>query len=178
MAIRILFLILCLYGLPFSGNTQSSSKISGYVKDSEGPVSDVTVLIKGTKQGTVTDKNGYFEFTGLKPARVTIIVSYIGYLAQEIAVNTAQNPSLEFTLVKEGGQLKDVRVIAVSKAKEVKASGFSVNVLETKQFANTTADINQVLNHTTGVRIREQGGLGSNFNFSINGLSGKQVRFF
>lgn len=178
MAIRILFLILCLYGFPFSGNTQSSSKISGYVKDSEGPVSDVTVLIKGTKQGTVTDKNGYFEFTGLKPARVTIIVSYIGYLTQEIVVNAAQNPSLEFTLVKEGGQLKDVRVIAVNKAKEVKASGFSVNVVETKQFANTTADINQVLNLTTGVRIREQGGLGSNFNFSINGLSGKQVRFF
>lgn len=178
MAIRILFFALCLYGLPFSGNTQGSSKINGYVKNTEGPVSDVTVLLKGTKQGTVTDKNGYFEFTGLKAARVTVIVSYIGYLTQEIAVSAAQNPSLEFTLVKEGGQLKDVRVIAVNKAKEVKASGFSVNVVETKQFANTTADINQVLNLTTGVRIREQGGLGSNFNFSINGLSGKSVKYF
>src|SRR5690606_29844760 len=112
MAVRILFLILCLYGFPFSGNTQQSSKISGYVKDAEGPLPDVTVLIKGAQQGTVTDKNGYFEFTGLKPARTTIIVSYIGYLTQEIAVNAAQNPSLEFTLVKEGGQLEDVRVIA------------------------------------------------------------------
>ncbi|MBX3255835.1 MAG: TonB-dependent receptor [Chitinophagaceae bacterium] len=178
MAVRILILILCLYGLPFSGNTQGSSKISGYVKDADGPVPDATVLIKGTKHGTVTDKNGYFELTGLKPATVTIIVSYTGYLTQEIAVNAAQNPSLEFTLVKEGGQLRDVRIIAVNKAKEVKASGFSVNVVETKQFANTTADLNQLLNQSTGVKVRESGGLGSNFNFSINGLSGKQVRFF
>ncbi|MFT3747026.1 MAG: carboxypeptidase-like regulatory domain-containing protein [Agriterribacter sp.] len=178
MVIRIFFTLICLYSLPFSGNTQSSSKISGYVKDDNGPVADATILIKGTTKGIVTDNKGYFEFTGLKAVKVTLVVSYTGYLTQEIVVNAAQNPTLSFTLVKEGGQLKDVQIVAVNKAKEVKASGFSVNVVETKQFANTTADINQVLNLTTGVRIREQGGLGSNFNFSINGLSGKSVKYF
>ncbi|HRO47208.1 carboxypeptidase-like regulatory domain-containing protein [Agriterribacter sp.] len=178
MIIRIFLLLVCLYSLPYAAISQGSSKISGYVKDSGGPVSDASVLIKGTTQGTVTDEKGYFEINVPKAAKITLVVSYTGYQSQEITVNATQHAKLEFLLVKDGGQLKDVQVIAVNKAKEVKASGFSVNVVETKQFANTTADINQVLNLTTGVRVREQGGLGSNFNFSINGLSGKQVRFF
>jgi outer membrane cobalamin receptor len=39
-------------------------------------------------------------------------------------------------------------------------------------------NVNQVLNQTTGVRIRETGGLGSDFVFSLSGFTGNQVRFF
>ncbi|MDA4805310.1 TonB-dependent receptor plug domain-containing protein, partial [Enterobacter hormaechei] len=46
------------------------------------------------------------------------------------------------------------------------------------KLANTTADLNQVLNRTTGIKVRQQGGVGSDYNFSINGMSGKAVKFF
>jgi len=75
-------------------------------------------------------------------------------------------------------KLNDVNINGKTKPQEIKESGFVVNVIETKQFANTNADLNQILNRSAGVNIREQGGLGSDFNFSINGLSGKQVKFF
>ncbi len=177
MVVRFVLFCMCMLGAACWLNAQQPGKISGYVKDSTGPIADVTVMLKGTRQGTVTDKNGYFALSGLKPGKQVLVVSYTGYQSQEITAGANQQP-VHCTLVKETGMLKDVRVTAVNKAKEIKASGFSVNVVETKQFANTTADINQVLNLTTGVRIREQGGLGSNFNFSINGLSGKSVKYF
>lgn len=178
MAMRIFFLFCLMSILSFALYSQSSFKVSGYVKDADSAVPDATVLVKGTANGTVTDRNGYFELSVAKAGRHTLLISYTGYQTQEAVVNTGQSAKLEFKLVKDNSELKDVTVVAVNKAKEVKASGFSVNVVETKQFANTTADINQVLNLTTGVRIREQGGLGSNFNFSINGLSGKSVKYF
>ncbi|HRP54572.1 TonB-dependent receptor [Agriterribacter sp.] len=159
-------------------NAQHRSGISGYVKNADGPIADATVIIRGTERGTVTNKKGYFELSRVGQSKVTIVVSYSGYLTQTQEVLPGASKLLEFTLAKDERQLQDVTVTAVNKAREVKHSGFSVNVVETKQFANTTADINQVLNLTTGIRIREQGGLGSNFNFSINGLSGKSVKYF
>ncbi|CAL1518544.1 TonB-dependent receptor plug domain-containing protein [Chitinophaga sp. MM2321] len=74
--------------------------------------------------------------------------------------------------------LKGATVISKTHTRELKESGFAVNAIDTKIFANTTADMNSVLNRTTGVKVREQGGVGSDFNFSINGLSGKAIRFF
>src|SRR5690606_17661529 len=39
-------------------------------------------------------------------------------------------------------------------------------------------DLAHALDQVSGVRLRETGGVGSNFNFSLNGFSGKQVKFF
>lgn len=75
-------------------------------------------------------------------------------------------------------KLKNIDITGKTKTREAKESGFAVNAIDAKKFANTTADLNQILNRSTGIRIREQGGLGSDFKFSINGLSGKQVKFF
>src|SRR5699024_7292725 len=69
-------------------------------------------------------------------------------------------------------------VKAQSDAMKVKSSGFSVNSIEMKHYVNTTTDLSQVLNRSAGVKVREQGGLGSDFEFSINGLSGDHVKFF
>lgn len=75
-------------------------------------------------------------------------------------------------------QLDIVTVKAQSDAMKVKSSGFSVNSIEMKHYVNTTTDLSQVLNRSAGVKVREQGGLGSDFEFSINGLSGDHVKFF
>src|SRR5690606_765811 len=64
---------------------------------------------------------------------------------------------------------------AIRTAKE---QAFNVNVIDAKQLYNSSADLNQALNRSTGVRIREDGGLGSAFSFSLNGFTGRQVKFF
>lgn len=72
----------------------------------------------------------------------------------------------------------EVLVTGKTAIRKVKEQAFNVNVIDAKQLYNSSVDINQALNRTTGVRIREDGGLGSTFNFSLNGFSGKQVKFF
>jgi len=75
-------------------------------------------------------------------------------------------------------ELKNLEIVGKTKTQEIRESAFAAQSIDTRQLANTTADLNQVLNRSTGIRVREQGGLGSDFQFSINGLSGKSVRFF
>ncbi|MEH6447728.1 MAG: TonB-dependent receptor [Oleispira sp.] len=57
-------------------------------------------------------------------------------------------------------------------------SGLSVNVIDTSEFLNSAKDINQILNSTAGIIIRNSGGLGSQFKLALNGLSDKQIRYF
>jgi len=157
-----------------------NASISGFVKDGTEPISGASVILKNTRTGITTDSKGYFELTGLLKGAYTIQITYLGYVTQSMRVTLKENEKLDFnfSLKRDLRLLDDVAIAGKTKTRETKESGFSVNAIETKKFANTTADLNQILNRSTGVRIREQGGLGSDFKFSINGLSGKQVKFF
>ncbi|MDR2282320.1 MAG: TonB-dependent receptor plug domain-containing protein, partial [Sphingobacterium sp.] len=140
------------------------------------------VGVKITEAGklTQTDAKGYFSFSGLKSGRYSLQAWAVGYdtLKQDIEVLDGKSISLELVLLRRNQEIQIVDVEGRSKAQAIKETGFNVNVIETKAYANTNSDINQILNRSTGVRIREQGGLGSNFSFSLNGLSGNHIKFF
>ncbi|MFA4868526.1 MAG: carboxypeptidase-like regulatory domain-containing protein [Pedobacter sp.] len=175
------FLLIFLFSvISFNVFSQSSSIISGYIKDGNETIAGATVIVKGSQIGATSNEQGYYELVDVKPGVYTLTVSYLGYLKESktITLNINQNLSLSFSLKKDQQQLQNVSIQGKTKTQEVKESGFAVNAIDTKKFANSTADLNQILNRSTGVRIREQGGLGSDFKFSINGLSGKQVKFF
>jgi len=166
--------------LTLGAYAQNQSSISGYVNDGNETITGASVIIKGSKNGVTTNASGYFEIGKLSAGNYTLVISYLGFVAQSrtVSLKTNENLKLNFTLKTNQQQLGDVAVQGKTKTQEIKESGFAVNAIDTKKFANTTADLNQILNRSTGVRIREQGGLGSDFKFSINGLSGKQVKFF
>ena len=63
-------------------SVQQTKQATGYVADSQGPLIGATVMEKGTNNGTVTDFNGFFTLN-VKPG-ATIVVSYVGYVSQEI----------------------------------------------------------------------------------------------
>lgn len=159
---------------------QTEITISGSVSNAAGPLPAASVILKGTALGTTTDSTGHYVLSHLKPGKYTIIVSSLGYqtFSNEITFKANQQLIRSFQLTENPNQLKDVSISTKTHTQEVRESGFAVNTIQTKKLANTTADLNQVLNRTTGVNVREQGGMGSTFNFTLNGLSGKQIRFF
>ncbi|WP_229243995.1 TonB-dependent receptor [Emticicia sp. CRIBPO] len=160
---------------------QNTATISGYAKSGNNSgLPGVSVAIKGTTTGTFTDESGFFALKNLKPGNYTIEASFIGYekASSAVTVKAGQNLTLNFNLKESQTDLSEVRVYGKTESQKAREQAFTVNAIETKQYANTTADLNLVLNKTAGVRVREEGGMGSDFNFSINGLSGKAVKFF
>lgn len=171
--------VLWLLALP--AFAQKTAGISGYVKSESGAaIPGATVVLKNTAYGTTCDANGFFSLPALKPGNHVLEATAIGYqpVFEKIVVKSAKTLEVMIRLAEAQQNLAEVSVFGKTETQQVKEQAFTVNAIETRQFANTTADLNQVLNRSTGVRIREQGGLGSNFNFSINGLSGKAVKYF
>ena len=63
-------------------SVQQTKQATGHVADSQGPLIGATVMEKGTNNGTVTDFDGNFSLN-VKPG-ATLVISYVGYVSQEI----------------------------------------------------------------------------------------------
>lgn len=158
-----------------------SSQISGTVKDMEGlSVLGATVVLEGTTLGAMTNESGYYEFNQLRSGSYTIKVSYVGFETQmkQLSLGNGQSSALHFTIKESAYNLQEVTVTGKSTVQKVKDKAFNVGVVDAKKLHNTSLDLGHALDRTSGIRVRESGGVGSQMNISINGFRGNQVRFF
>jgi outer membrane receptor protein involved in Fe transport len=75
-------------------------------------------------------------------------------------------------------ELEKVTVVGRSATQLVNRQSYNVSAIDAKKLHNSTLDLSHALDRVSGIRVRETGGVGSSFNFSLNGFSGNQVRFF
>lgn len=100
--------------------------ITGKVVDDKGlPLPGVSIKIKGTGTGTVSDVEGAFSINA--PDNATLVISYIGYDTQEVVVGT--RTSLTITLAASSKSLNEVVITALGIKKEEKKLGYSVSTV-------------------------------------------------
>ncbi|HBG41861.1 MAG TPA: SusC/RagA family protein [Porphyromonadaceae bacterium] len=98
----VMLLTLFLIGI---GVATAQIQVQGTVTDEAGdPVIGATVMIKGTSQGTTTDIDGLFTLSA--PGGGTLVISYVGYITLEVAVQ----PSLRVVLLPDTEVLEEVVV--------------------------------------------------------------------
>lgn len=66
-------------------------------------------------------------------------------------------------------------VVHGSQVKRVNSSAFNVSAVDTRNLRNTNLDLAHVLDRVSGVKVRENGGVGSTTNINLNGFTGKHV---
>ena len=179
-SLRSIFFVSLFY-LSATVLAQTPVIITGTIQDEEGTtLAGVNVMLNETSAGTQTDSEGFYKLTLPQSGKYTLSVSSVGYISQSktVTLKDGQHLKASFTLKGDTKNIDEVTVHGKTETQVVREQAFTVNAIETKRFANTTSDLNQVLNKTAGIRVREEGGVGSDFNFSINGLSGKAVKFF
>ncbi len=74
--------------------------------------------------------------------------------------------------------MEKIEVVGRDSTKALISSGFKVDVLLTEEFKNSNYNLLQILQSSPGINVRQSGGLGAEFNLSLNGLSGNQIRYF
>ncbi len=176
---RIISFLLFTLAFIYSAYSQEYS-VKGQVTDLTGkPVPFASVVIEGTQKGTLTDDNGYFSLS-MEMQQERIYVQSMGYetTAAEIPNALPGSGLIRIALKPSEYKMDEVLVSGKSTTFKLKEKAFNVAALEVNKLQNANLDVGNVLSRVTGVNIREQGGLGSGFIFSINGLSGKQVKFF
>jgi len=98
----------------------SQQSVSGVVTDDSGPLPGVTVIIKGTLAGVVTDFDGAYTITA--PTQETVLqFSYIGFLSQEIEVGS--NSNLDIQLQQDIQGLEEVVVTGYGTQKKATLTG-------------------------------------------------------
>lgn len=173
--IACLLLLICVYTTAYA---QSKVKLSGVVKDNNGvPIIAATVAVKGAPIGTSTDNNGYYALS-VNKGKCILDISMLGFVSQEHEIILQKDSVINFILKEDAVSLASVTVYGKSKAQQLREGAYAVNAMNIKPLVNTTQSLNAIVNKTTGVKVREEGGVGSDYDLSINGLSGNSIRYF
>ncbi len=161
---------------------EASATLSGVVNDASGkPLSFASVVLEELKLGVLTDDNGVYSITKVPRGNHKLMVSYIGYGTRSQIIEVGENANnirINFTLKENVENLDEVTVSGKTAKIALETKGFAVNSIETKEAGLRSIQTNELLNTTVGVKIRQNGGLGSSVQYSLNGLSGRSVSIF
>ena len=143
--------------------------VSGVVVDAKGdPLIGVSVVLKGTTNGTVTDINGAFSLQGVKAADPAIRVSYVGYVTQEVH---PAGTGMKIVLVESAQTLDELVVVGYGTVKKKDLTG-AVSSIGGKDLSDKPVpSIGEALQgKAAGVQVINSGAPGSNVTLKIRGL--------
>jgi len=161
---RILFLLFAVCSLVAYGQ---DVEVRGKVlDDTNEPLPGVSVIIKGTTKGTITDVDGVYSINASQ--NQVLVFSLVGMTSQEIEY-TGQ-PTLNVTLATDDRQLEEVVVIGYQTIKKADLTG-AVSVFNPNEMKNTivTGTVGDALGTLPGLNVRTSGAPGSEGKVEIRG---------
>ena len=172
----IITILLVLSTIALSAQNQ---KISGVIKDSSGRVLEgVSVSISHHKRGTISNANGEFQLH-LPKGNHQLKFSHMNWKTKLIDI-TLDTDKIKTIILepKQNESIEEVSVVGKVGIKKIKESSYNVTVLDAKPTYNTSMEVTTLLNKAAGVKIRQEAGLGSDYNISLNGFTGRAVKIF
>ncbi|MES2629806.1 MAG: TonB-dependent receptor [Bacteroidota bacterium] len=170
----ILFLFCLVPGVLQAQNNTLSGVINGMKKE---PVAFATVFIPTTNTGAVSDEKGKFSVDKLPSGKFLVRFSAVGYETQELLV-TVPGEAIKIQLKATAGELAVVAIEDKAKATVLNESALAIKSIDVKPLQARALSTQDILNRSAGVRVQQEGGLGSISRISVNGISGKSVRYF
>ncbi len=189
---RNFILLLFISFFPFIGVAQQAA-VKGRVFDvvNNEPLPFVNIVVSGTTTGTITDLDGNFILTGLKPGFIRIQASFVGYeqaLSPEIEVSSARTATVEIPMRTSDQQIEEVRVTATPfrKTEESPVSLRTIGIGEIENSPGANRDISRVIQSFPGVQstpafrndIIIRGGGPSESRFYLDGVEVPNINHF
>ena len=150
----------------------AQTNVTGSVMDANEntPLVGVSVVVKGTQRGALTNNDGKFSLQ-VPDGNAVLVFSYLGYTPQEITVGS--QTSLSVSLVPVQTYLDEVVVIGYGTAKKSDLTG-AVSTISTKSYENQplTRMEDAIQGRAAGVTVAKANGQpGSNFKIRIRGVN-------
>ena len=160
----MLLAILFSFGL----QAQTGGQVTGKVIDAMGELPGVSVVIKGTSNGTITDLNGQFTLPNVKSSDV-LVFSFIGYKTQEITVGNQK--SLSVKMEEDTQTLDEVVVVGYQEVRKGDLTGSVAKANMKDLLSAPVASFDQALGgRIAGVNVSSGEGMpGSTMNITIRG---------
>ncbi len=136
---------------------QQQNAVSGKVTDKSGePLPGVSVVVKGTVQGTVTDSNGNYTINNI-PENATLIFSFVGMHSQEVEVGGRN--TINISMEEESIGIEEVVTIGYGTERRVNVIG-SVSQITNEEIENRPVSSlsNALTGQMTGVTVIQRSG--------------------
>ncbi len=153
------------------GFQQSSVKVKGSVKNSSGEsLPGVTVLVKGTTNGTITDVDGTYNLTNV-PGDATLVFSFVGM--KKIEIGVAGKSTINAVLEEETVGIEEVVAIGYGTSKKSDLTGAVGSVQGTTIANRKTTQLSQALQGSvSGVMVtRDNNAPGSTATIQVRGVT-------
>lgn len=139
-----------------SAHAQTAARLlKGRVVDtSNDPIIGASVMVKNAKEGTVTNMEGKFSLNVAPSA--TLVVSYIGFVTQEVKADT-QKGEMTITLKEDTKRLGEVVVTALGIKRDRKALGYSLGEVSGKELQKVKEPnvINSLAGKVAGLTVSQ-----------------------
>ncbi|MDB5060431.1 MAG: energy transducer TonB [Mucilaginibacter sp.] len=119
--------------------TAQKSSINGKVTVNNSPLPYATVVLNGTKHGTVTNQQGMYEIKNITPGEYLVVYSSVGHRSDRVKVTvTGLTPAtINMELKESSSRLSEVVVTGVSRATELRSNPVPIVVLTKKEIDQT-----------------------------------------
>lgn len=174
MPIRNFICTICFTIFALSASAQSINIL--ILNEQKQPLPYASVRMTELKKVVLTDTSGIVKLENIPSGTYAIEISQMGFQPVKSKVRTGQ--SYTFTLTTNTTILASVAVFGFSPTQQINKLSYNVAAIDAQKLRNTTLDIAHVLDRVPGARLRESGGVGADFDFSISGFSGNRVKFF
>ncbi len=160
--------------MPLSVNTSKPIKavdVHGKVVNETGiPLVGVSVKVKGTSIGTITDGEGLYSIS-VPDEKAVLIFSYIGFAPKEVSVANAQ--TINIILLEEASALSEVVVVGYGTQRKIETTGSIASVRADEITQTPVANIAQGMqSRVSGVQITQNSGApGGNISVRIRGTN-------
>ncbi|MEH0158295.1 SusC/RagA family TonB-linked outer membrane protein [Limibacter armeniacum] len=145
--------------------------VTGTVSDEQGPLPGVTVQIKGTSKGVVTNIEG--KYTISVPSSETVLIyNFVGYTDKEVTVGNQS--VIDVLLAQDTQELEEVVVTAIGVERSERSLGYAVQAVNSEDLlkTNETSALNSLQGKVAGVNISSaSGNPGASTKVRIRGLS-------
>lgn len=173
-------ILLLLFILPLA--TYGQSQLEGEITDANNYIvanAELKLSRSNYGQTTHTNGNGMYIFKNIPTGTYLLEVSTNQTVSFHQVIIDSAKVKFDIQLKNEGDyELDEVAVQGESKKTKLEKTGFAINVINTEEASQRNIQTTELLNNTVGVKLRQNGGLGSDVKFSLNGLSGSAVRIF
>lgn len=177
MRVNLLLLFFSVFAASFANN----ATLKGVIKlaNREAAIAAV-VYIDNIKKYTTTDELGRYELNDIPYGDHTVQVKTIE--ADDFSINVKVDKSTVVLPIglKENKaiDLSEVVVKGNSQDRRLKSQGFAAGVVEMKKLEVQSFQATELLDRMSGIKLRQSGGMGSDVQYNINGLSGNSIRIF
>nr|WP_319570488.1 SusC/RagA family TonB-linked outer membrane protein [uncultured Draconibacterium sp.] len=159
-----LFAVICI-------NSFAQINVNGTVTSDDGELlPGVSILVKGTANGVVTDFEGNYTFNGV-PTDAVLVFSFVGMQTQEVVVDGKFKIDVVLTTSSIG--MDEVVVTALGISREKKSLGYSVAEVDGESLQKVAQEnvLNALSGKVSGVTVNSTGGPGSSVSMVIRGAS-------